>query len=115
MTKAKYWALIRSALRTGMRFYPPKLEALAQAKRKYTGDNKRIKTVYECASCKELFIGKNVQVDHIKPAGKLLDYSDLSKFVETLYCDVSNLQVLCITCHKVKTNSERKSTTHKGK
>lgn len=108
MTKSKYWSLIRSALRTGMRFYPPKIEVLTKAKRPYTGENKRIKSVYECAHCKQTFTIKNVQVDHIKPAGKLLDYTDLPKFVETLYCDVNNLQVLCVTCHRTKTNNERK-------
>jgi len=79
-----------------------------KAKQPYKGKDKRTKWVYTCASCEEQFKSTEVQVDHIKPAGTLKTYSDLPKFVETLFCEADNLQVLCKECHDVKTKEERK-------
>jgi 5-methylcytosine-specific restriction endonuclease McrA len=80
-----------------------------RAKRKYEGENKRQKFAYECGPCKGLFKAKDVQVDHIQPAGSLLSRQDLPQFVERLYCGEDGLQVLCKQCHQIKTNKERKS------
>lgn len=105
-SEAQYWSAIRSALRSGMRFYPPKIKALNEAKEVYNGDNKRQKWCYRCNSCGECFMQKDVQVDHITPAGSLNCFSDLPQFVENLYCSSDNLQVLCKECHKAKTKKE---------
>lgn len=107
LTDSQYWSAIRSALRTGMRFWKPKVNVMNKAKRKYEGENKRQKFAYECEHCKKLFKATEVQVDHIQPAGTLLAYSDLPKFVERLYCGEDGLQVLCFECHRKKTNHER--------
>ena len=108
-TESKYWGAIRTALRSGLRFYPPKVSVLNKAKRDYEGENKRQKFCYECASCGECFKADQVQVDHQTPAGSLLSYQDLPQFVERLYCGEDGLQVLCKQCHQMKTNKERKS------
>jgi hypothetical protein len=51
---------------------------------------------------------KEVSVDHIIPAGSLRSFSDLPQFVEILFCEADNLQVLCHACHGRKTLNERK-------
>jgi 5-methylcytosine-specific restriction endonuclease McrA len=114
LTESQYWSTIRSALRTGMRFWKPKLNVMNRAKRKYEGENKRQKFAYECEHCKGLFKATDVQVDHIQPAGSLLSYQDLPQFVERLYCGEDGLQVLCSECHRKKSNEERKTGAYKS-
>lgn len=109
MTEAAFWSWIRSALRKSSRYWKPIAQAKSNAKRKYTGDNKRQKFEYQCNKCKNWFKDKEVQVDHIVPAGRLTCAADLPEFVSKLFCEIDNLQVLCTTCHTVKTNSERKT------
>jgi 5-methylcytosine-specific restriction endonuclease McrA len=46
-------------------------------------------------------------VDHIIPAGTLTCSSDLAGFIERLFCEQENLQVLCERCHDAKTKLER--------
>lgn len=86
--------------------YPPKHQALKAAGKAVTGKRHRVE--YQCAECKDFFKSKEVQVDHIEPAGSLKTYEDLPRFVERLYCEADKLQVLCKECHKVKTAEERK-------
>lgn len=81
---------------------------MQEARREYRGADKRTKWEYKCSECKKWFKTKDVQVDHIKPAGSLKDYSDLPQFVENLFCEKDNLQVMCKPCHAVKTLEERK-------
>lgn len=104
-TESRYFGFIRSALRNAFSKYPPKYEALKQAKHKV--DWGRTKVAYKCAECLELHPSKEVQVDHIEPAGSLKTYSDLPAFVERLFCEQDGLQVLCKECHNKKTQAER--------
>jgi hypothetical protein len=46
-------------------------------------------------------------VDHILPAGSLNCSGDLPGFVDRLFCETDNLQVLCTACHNVKTQNEK--------
>lgn len=50
---------------------------------------------------------KETQIDHINPAGRLKDYSDLPGFVERLFCEADGLRLLCLDCHQKHTNEER--------
>lgn len=107
-TTARYFIFIRSALRRAWTRYPVRYQAMDAAKTPYKGKDKRTKWLYECASCHSLFKSTEVQVDHINPAGTLTKYSDLPGFVKRLFCEADNLQVLCKSCHDVKTKEERK-------
>lgn len=50
---------------------------------------------------------KEVQIDHIEPAGSLKGFDDLPGFVERLFCEVDGLQVLCKDgCHNKKTHKK---------
>lgn len=105
-TESRYWQFIRSLLRQGFNRYPPKFQARKNAERTVKG--KRHKYEYQCSCCEEWFKGKDIQVDHIEPAGSLRNYEDLPRFVERLFCEQDNLQVMCKPCHQTKTNEERK-------
>ena len=110
-TFARWKAFIISVLRSGWRKYPPRYDALKAAlvgKRtnRLTG---RMADHYKCASCSGFFVAKEVQVDHIEPVVDPDDgFVNFIVFIDRLFCEAENLQVLCKPCHKDKTNEERK-------
>lgn len=106
-TRSRYFSFIRSCLRRAWSKYPVKYQALQDARKPYDGEDKRTKWLYQCNICKEHFKGKEVEVDHMIPAGSLKDYSDLAGFVERLFCSKKDLQVLCKPCHKELTKQQR--------
>lgn len=107
MSKAAFFAMLRSALRQKSRWWKPIQQCKINSRRSYKGKNKRQKWEYQCNICKNWFSDKQIQVDHIKPAGQLNDFKDLPGFVKRLFCEVKNLQVLCSDCHHIKTQNEK--------
>lgn len=112
MTESAFWSMIRSALRNKSRWWKPIIQAKKKAERPYKGSNKRQKYEYQCAICKDWWAGKNVEVDHLIPAGSLRSGDDLKGFVERLFCESEHLRVLCKTCHG-KVTKEQKQTDAK--
>jgi hypothetical protein len=107
MTESMFWSMIRSALRQKSRWWKPIGECKKLARRVYKGKNKRQKWEYLCNKCKQWYKSDQVNVDHIEPAGSLNCSNDLPSFVDTLFCEQDNLQVLCKTCHDQKTQLEK--------
>jgi 5-methylcytosine-specific restriction endonuclease McrA len=107
MSESAFWSFIRSALRNKSRWWKPISECKNKARRPYTGSNKRQKFEYQCNECKGWYPDKQINVDHIIPAGTLTCSSDLPGFIERLFCETNNLQVLCTVCHDRKTKHER--------
>ena len=107
MTESAFWSFIRSGLRQKSRWWKPITQCKLNAKRTYKGPNKRQKFEYQCNSCKKWFAEKNINVDHIDPAGSLNCANDFPGFVERLFCETDNLQVLCSSCHNTKTQNEK--------
>jgi 5-methylcytosine-specific restriction endonuclease McrA len=107
MTESAFWSFIRSALRQKSRWWKPITQCKMKARRAYKGPNKRQKFEYQCNECKQWHPEKNINVDHIIPAGTLKCANDLPGFVERLFCEADNLQVLCSACHDVKTKNEK--------
>ena len=70
---------------------------------------KRNRVFYRCEKCLEEFNSANIQVDHIEPVipfnipGRHLP---LYIIVQRLFCDDSNLQILCKEHHKEKSKEE---------
>ncbi len=93
-----------------MRRYPAKWEALEAA---CVGSLTNPKTGrkakhYKCAMCGNLFVAKDVEVDHVNPCvDPVVGFVSWDEFIKRLYCPVENLQVLCKPDHKIKTTSER--------
>ena len=109
MSEAAFWSFIRSALRQKSRWWKPISICKLNARRDYTGPGKRQKYEYQCKKCKKWHPEKQINVDHIIPAGSLNCAQDLPLFVERLFCEQDNLQVLCVTCHDKKTLKEKRS------
>jgi len=122
-TTAKFFGFIRSGLREKFNRWPPKYLVLGKAVRsapilnpdgshstfksgKKVGERRYVKE-YKCNECKEWHKQKDVQVDHIIPAGSLKTFNDLPAFTERLFCGVDNLQVMCKICHNIKTKQEK--------
>lgn len=108
MTESAFWSFIRSALRQKSRWWKPISECKMKSRRAYKGPNKRQKFEYKCNTCKQWFAEKLINVDHIVGAGSLNCADDLPGFVNRLFCEQDNLQVLCKTCHDEKTKLEKK-------
>lgn len=115
MTESAFWSFIRSALRQKSRWWKPITQCKMKARRPYKGPNKRQKFEYQCNECKNYFPDKKINVDHIIPAGSLQCANDLPGFVERLFCEIDNLQVLCSTCHDRKTKSEKDGKAKRGR
>ena len=107
MSESAFWAFIRSALRQKSRWWKPITQCKQNAKRPYKGINKRQKFEYQCNKCKKWFPDKQINIDHILPAGELNKASDLPGFVERLFVEESGLQCLCQNCHNEKTKQEK--------
>lgn len=108
-TEGRIRAFIVSVLRAGARRWPPKFETLQEA---FVGKKTNEKTGreakhYECNECKGHFPSKDVQVDHIIPVVDPKGFTTWDDYITRLYCGKDNLQVLCITCHKIKSKQER--------
>lgn len=104
-TEGRFRGFITSALRYASRKWPPKFEAIKQS---YTstrrGKSGRLAKHFRCAGCGGEFVQKHIQVDHIEPIGKSLSWDE---YIEKLFCEAINLQVLCLKCHKIKTKKEK--------
>ena len=106
-TTARFWQFIRAGLRGMYRRWPPRYEALRNARRAKAGGGRQ-RWEFKCAKCKKHFKQTEVEVDHVEQAGTLKSYDDLPVFVARLFCPATKLQVLCKPCHKLKTAQERK-------
>lgn len=62
--------------------------------------------MYKCFSCSRCFGPKEIEVDHIIPVIPVTGWDSFDKYIERLFCDSNNLQVLCKNCHSIKTSIE---------
>jgi len=107
-----------TAIRTGLRqaFIRSKYRAeFLKTKRieipKYKKNGERAKRPhirYLCEPCDMLFKSDEINVDHIKKVGSFVDIMDITIFFFRIWCDFSNLQILCKDCHTIKTKKERR-------
>jgi len=110
MSEAVFWQFIRNTLRKRSLAWRPITLCRDRAKRKYVGTNTRQKYEYQCNHCKNWFKATEIAVDHIVPVGSLTCAADLPSFIEGLFCEVDNFQVLCKTCHDAKSLIDNKNT-----
>ena len=69
--------------------------------------NSRVKKVGKCNQCKGWFAASNLEVDHITPAGSFTNWNEWLYWMVRLLCDVNNMQLLCKSCHKIKSYADR--------
>ena len=117
---------VKGAVRRAFRLSPQMKEVLQAARvelppalKKDGTPGKRPQVRYRCAMCRELWSQKSVNVDHLETVVPLwISESDMTydEIVRGVFCDKSNLQVLCSiamkknggkpSCHKKKTDEE---------
>jgi len=109
-TQAKFNSFIKNNLRSATRKWGPI--------HKCTKDARVARGLYECAECKDHVPAsivdpekrcrvKNIFVDHIVPiVDPALGFISWDSVIERMFCDSSNLQLLCLKCHKAKSQEE---------
>lgn|SRR5574343_644248 len=101
---------IINTLRWGSRKWPAKFETLNEAKteKRVNEETGRVAQFYKCNGCKKEFTNKNVEVDHIIPVvDPTTGFVDWNTYIDRMFSEKDNYQVLCISCHKKKSNKER--------
>jgi len=109
-TEARYRSFVTSTLRAGSRKWPPKYETLNAAKteKKVNKATGRLAQHYLCAMCEQEYTQKDVQVDHIKPViDPKKGFVSWDTYIDRMFCEGKNLQVLCKICHAEKTQLEK--------
>lgn len=108
-TEARFNSFVKSALRAASRRWPPKFQALKDAciGKKLDPATGKLSFRYKCAGCGNIFKAKDVAVDHIHPVVDIEGFKGWDDVIERLFCEVDGLQVLCHTCHSVKTANEK--------
>lgn len=105
-------SFIKSALRSASQRWPPRYSSLNDAciGQQINPKSGRLAKHYTCGECKKAFPAKDVQVDHIKPIiDPKVGFVTWDILIQNLFCEKENLQVLCKTCHQIKTNAEKQS------
>lgn len=115
MTEAAFVSFVKGHLRRASRFWKPISDTIKNARVQ--------KGVYLCNGCKQHVTTstvvdgkrvKNVFCDHINPVvDPATGFSGWDSFVNNLYCETDNLQLLCKSCHEAKSKEERASRSNK--
>ncbi|MFZ2190079.1 MAG: HNH endonuclease signature motif containing protein [Candidatus Magasanikiibacteriota bacterium] len=108
---ARKKAFIVSVLRSGTQRYPPKYLTLNEAKteKKINKKSGRLAQHFQCAECLGDFPAKDIQCDHINPVvDPKQGFVSWDVYIERLYCEKENFQILCKPCHLIKSQQEKK-------
>lgn len=102
---------IIGVLRSGHRRWPIKYEVKNEAKteKKINPATGRVAQFYICAGCGEEYTNKDVEVDHIDAVvDPNVGFVDWNTYIARLFSSKDNYQLLCKTCHRLKSNEEKK-------
>ena len=110
---------IRSAIRRTFSRSPKVKEVIDSVRSEHDQYNKdgslskRKAVRYKCAHCGRLFMRKDIAVDHINPVIPLdSKFTSWDDFVDRLFCEKSNLQVLCSYTLKRKSEFDNENSCH---
>ena len=116
-SEAKFITFVKNQLRGATWKWPPISQVLKEARIS--------KGVYFCKGCNcnvpsTLVVNskrvKNVFVDHVSPiVDPSTGFNGWDQFINNLYCEKTNLQLLCGQCHDIKTAAERKLAVERRK
>ena len=109
-TEAQFLSFIRSTLRSKFLRYPVRYDVLKESRIPYAGEDKRVKWQYVCSLCQGKILQKDVDIDHHPiECGSLQKLEDLPRFVDNLFCNSSNLRIVCRGCHKIHTYASKEN------
>lgn len=98
-------SFIIATLRRASFRHPARTEALRAA---------RIdRGLYKCAICSGTFKNKEIRVDHKNPVVDVkTGFVDWNTYIERLFCDSKDLQIVCEQCHASKSAVEKELRKH---
>lgn len=112
-TASRFTNFVRGALRNASNRWPVKGEVLKEARIS--------RGIYKCQGYKKRWhkapssikiknkTTRNIYVDHVDPVvDPRTGFTSWDEFIDRLFCEKDNLQVLCKDCHDRKTADERK-------
>jgi 5-methylcytosine-specific restriction endonuclease McrA len=102
--KKKEWALARYLIPAARKIwsYSPLRRSIKQRTR--VSIVKGIET-FRCEKCRKLV--ENIEIDHINPiVDPEVGFQDWNTYLNRMFCDPSNLQGICNSCHKLKSSKE---------
>jgi len=112
-TKAAWLSWLRGGIRRALwNRSPIKLEFIKKYRRKIKNPNPKgkVKEVWGgiCNLCGDEFPSNQLNVDHREGQNGLRELSDLQSFMESIVLvQESDLQFVCLPCHKIKNLQER--------
>lgn len=108
-SEAKFKSWVVSLLRRGSLRFPNRNEVLKEAKteKKINQKTGRMAQHYLCSGCQGEFAMSSVCVDHITPIVGAEGFTTWDEYIDRMFCPKENLQVLCESCHLVKSNKEK--------
>jgi len=115
-TEARFKSFVTSALRAASRRWPVKFKALKTAfvGRQVNAKTGKMAMHYRCASCANVFVAADVQVDHIHPVVDTQQgFVSWDVYIDRMFCELDNYQILCKQCHKVKSDAEKQERKRK--
>lgn len=66
---------------------------------------KRVK--FKCMICGKTDLKRTeVELDHKVPCVDSSGFEDMGTFLDRLFCEKENFQLICVECHREKTNKE---------
>lgn len=111
-TESSYFTYLRGCLRRAWNNNPIKIQVIRENRKQIANPNPKGKkpTVWgaTCSICHNDFVLKDIQVDHINPAGKLQKIEDIQGFVERLLCIIKDdLRLVCKECNSLLAYSDK--------
>lgn len=112
-TDGRRRSFITSVIRAGLRRWPEKYKALEAA---YTSTKTNEATGrkakhYRCNGCKEEFVSKDIQLDHIEPVVPITGFTNWDDYINRMYILADKFQTLCKPCHSAKSKKENVART----
>lgn len=94
-----------SVLRRATYRWPARSEALKEGRKD--------RNAYECAMCKDIYKNNEVVLDHIKPVvDPKFGFTTWDDYINRMFPEKDGFQVLCSSCHDIKTGLEDEMRKH---
>ena len=110
-TPGRLQGFLIGVLRAGHKRWPIKLEVKNEAKtdKRINPATGRMAQFYLCSVCCHEYTNHDVEVDHVDPVvDPVSGFHDWNTYINRLFSSKENYQLLCKSCHKEKTDLEKK-------